>query len=162
MEETGEFTIDKTIIGSLSSETRILIISSLRQRRKTNAELARELALSPPTIHHHIDMLEKAGLIAPVKNDHKWIYYELTPFGHALLDPEKKMRVSVIASSVITIVMALGVVYTYLSMPVLNIRPWVPETESPFFMVFVIALIAVIMQMAILISLWYSGTRWGS
>ncbi len=157
MEEAGDYTIDKTTIDSLSSDTRILILSSLRERKKTNAELAKELSLTPPTIHHHLEVLEMADLVIPAKNDHKWIYYELTPFGYALLDPEKKMRVSVILSSIMTVVLALVIVYTYFTMPSLDIRPWVPGTGDPFLTLFAIAIFAVIVQAVILFHMLYKG-----
>lgn len=160
MDEAGEFTLDKTTISSLSSDSRIRILSSLRSRKKTNAELAKELGLAPPTILHHLDILEKSGLVLPEKTDHKWIYYELTPFGQALFDPEKKMRVSVIASSIMTVILAIGVMYTYLTMPSLNVRPWIPGTDNPFFALFIIAGFAVILQAVILFRMVYADKEY--
>jgi len=90
MEQAGEYTIDKTTIESLSSDTRIHILHSLRERKKTNAELAKEQSLAPPTILHHIEILKKADLVVTIGNGHKWVYYELTPFGRALVVPGEK------------------------------------------------------------------------
>ena len=56
---------------------------SIRNRKKTNAELAKELSLKPSTIHHHLERLKEAGLVEITEDGHKWIYYDLTPFGRA-------------------------------------------------------------------------------
>lgn len=159
MEESVNFIIDKITIDSLSSETRLLILSSLRKRRKTNAELAKELSLAPPTVLHHLEVLKRANLVEPVENEHKWIYYDLTPFGQALLDPEKKMRISILLSSTLTFAMAAVVVYTYFTIPSLNIRPWVPAGADPFFVLVATAVLAALVQAAVLIWVLCSGKR---
>jgi len=155
MDAEADYTIDKTTIDSLSSETRILILSSLRSRKKTNAELAKELSLTPPTIHHHLERLKEAGLVESTENDHKWIYFNLTPFGRALFNPEKKMNVSIILSSVLTFIVALTAIYTYFAMPSLNVRPWIPVIEDPFLRMFIVAIAAVIGQAVILVCITY-------
>jgi DNA-binding transcriptional ArsR family regulator len=150
MEPETDYTIDKTTIDSLSSETRVRILSSLRSRKKTNAELAKELSLAPPTIHHHLERLKNAGLVESPENDHKWIYFNLTPFGRALLNPDRKMNVSIILSSILTFFIALTAVYTYFAMPSLDIRPWIPVAGNPFLQMFIVAIVAVIGQIGIL------------
>jgi ArsR family transcriptional regulator, arsenate/arsenite/antimonite-responsive transcriptional repressor len=159
MDDAGDYTIDKTTIDSLSSDTRIFILSCLRERKKTNAELAKELSLTPPTIHHHLELLKKADLVVSVENDHKWIYYDLTPFGRALFLPEKQIRVSIILSSVLTFGMALAVFLTYLAMPSLDTRPWIPIIGDPFFRMFIVAVLAMAGQAVILVYTLYPG-RW--
>jgi len=151
MNEAGDYTIDKTTIRSLSSDTRIHILSSLRERKKTNAELAKELSLTPPTVHHHLELLKNAKLIIAVENDHKWVYYDLTPFGRALLVPGKTMKVSIILSSFLTFGLALAVVYTYFATPSLDTRPWIPVTGNPFLWMFIVAVLAVAGQAVILV-----------
>jgi DNA-binding transcriptional ArsR family regulator len=151
MEEAGDYTIDKTTIDSLSSETRILILSSLRERKKTNAELAKELSLTPPTIHHHLELLKNANLITPDGNDHKWVYYDLTPFGRSLLVPGNRMRVSILLSSFLTFIMASAVAYTYITTPSLDVKPWVPVAGDPFLVLFIIAGLAVCGQIVVLL-----------
>lgn len=150
MESDADYTIDKTTIDSLSSETRVLILSSLRSRRKTNAELAKELSLAPPTIHHHLEHLKDAGLVESAENNHKWIYFNLTPFGRALLNPDKKMNVSIVLSSILTFFVALTAICTYFATPSLNVRPWIPVAGDPFLQMFIIAVAAVVGQMGIL------------
>jgi DNA-binding transcriptional ArsR family regulator len=153
MNDDDGFTIDKITIDSLSSETRVLILSSIRNRKKTNAELAKELSLKPSTIHHHLERLKGAGLIQSEEDGHKWIYYDLTPFGRALLNPDKKMNVSIILSSVLTFIIALTAVYTYFAMPSLNAAPWIPVADDPFLEMFIIAVIAIIGQSLILVNI---------
>jgi ArsR family transcriptional regulator, arsenate/arsenite/antimonite-responsive transcriptional repressor len=151
MEDEISFTIDRTTIDSLSSDTRVLILSSIRNRKKTNADLAKELSLKPSTIHHHLERLKEAGLVESAEDGHKWIYYDLTLFGRALLNPEKKMNVSIILSSFLTFVVALMAVYTYFVMPHLNSAPWIPVVDDPFLQMFIIAVITVIGQVLILV-----------
>jgi len=155
MEETGEYTMNKVTIDSLSSDTRIHILSALRERKKTNAELAKELSLTPPTIHHHLEILKTADLVVAIANDHKWVYYDLTPFGRALLVPGKKIRVSVILSSVLTFITAVAVLYTYVTVPSLDIRPWVPANGGPFFWLLIIAIMAILAQVGVILYMIY-------
>jgi ArsR family transcriptional regulator, arsenate/arsenite/antimonite-responsive transcriptional repressor len=149
MENPAEYTIDKTTINSLSSDTRVLILTSLRDRQKTNAELSKELSLKSPTIHHHLERLKEAGLIESREDGHKWVYYRLTPFGIALFNPEKKMKVSIIMSAFLTFVTGLVAVVTYFAMPRLDIRIF-PGLDDPYFPLFIVAVVAVILQVVIL------------
>ena len=159
MEETADFTLDKNAIDSLSSDTRIRILSSLYNRRKTNAELARELSLAAPTIRHHLEHLKDAGLIEAQEDGHKWVYFQLTPFGMAIFNPDKKVRLSIILSAALTFCTALVAMITYISMPRLDILPWYPGFDDPFLLMFIVAVVAGIAQCAILVSvLWGSRT----
>lgn len=159
MEETADFTLDRNAIDSLSSDTRIRILSSLMDRRKTNAELARELSLAAPTIRHHLEHLKDAGLIEAHEDGHKWVYFQLTPFGRAIFNPEKKVRLSIILSAALTFCIALVAVTTYITMPRLDIRPWYPGYDDPFLPMFIVTVAAVIVQAGILVwVLWGSRT----
>jgi DNA-binding transcriptional ArsR family regulator len=150
MEGPVEYTIDKATIGSLSSDTRIQILRSLLQRRKTNAELCRELSLASPTIHHHLARLQEADLVESQEDGHKWVYYRLTPFGLALFNPDKKMKFSIAFSAILTFMVGFVAVITYLSIPRLQMKPSFPGLDDPFFPLLVIAVIALILQVAIL------------
>lgn len=150
MEDVTDFTLDRSAIDTLSSDTRIRILSSLRGRRKTNAELARELSLAAPTIRHHLEQLKEAGLIEAQEDGHKWVYFQLTPLGSALFNPDKRVRFSIILSSVLTFCTALAAVITYLILPRLDTRPWYPGFDDPFLPLFIVAGAAVVMQAGIL------------
>jgi ArsR family transcriptional regulator, arsenate/arsenite/antimonite-responsive transcriptional repressor len=152
MEDPAEYTIDRSTIGSLSSDTRIQILRSLLERRKTNAELGRELSLASPTIHHHLTRLEEAGLIESQEDGHKWVYYRLTPFGMALFNPEKKMKFSIAFSAILTFMVGFAAVVTYLSIPRLQMKPSFPGLDDPFFPLLVVAVVALILQGFILVS----------
>ena len=69
----------------------------------------------------------------------------------SLLNPDKKISVSIILSSVLTFVVALMAVYTYFAMPHLNSAPWIPVVDDPFLQMFIIAVITVIGQILILV-----------
>jgi ArsR family transcriptional regulator, arsenate/arsenite/antimonite-responsive transcriptional repressor len=149
MEDPAEYTLDKTTIDSLSSDTRILILSSLRARQKTNAELSKELSLKPPTIHHHLERLKESGLVESREDGHKWVYYRLTLFGEALFNPDKKMKLSIVLSAILTFITGLVAVFTYVSIPRLNIRIF-PGLDDPFFPMFIVAVVALVLQVLIL------------
>ncbi len=57
--------------------TRNQIIASLKTRRKTLAELSRELGLAPSTVYEHMQKLESEGIVRKVDEGRKWKYYEL-------------------------------------------------------------------------------------
>ncbi|MFA4860664.1 ArsR/SmtB family transcription factor [Methanoregula sp.] len=150
MEDPAEYTLDKTTIDSLSSDTRILILSSLRARQKTNAELSKELSLKPPTIHHHLELLKESGLVESREDGHKWVYFHLTPFGEALFNPDKKMKLSIILSAGLTFITGFVAVVTFFAVPRLNIRIF-PGLDDPFFPMIVVAVTAVVLQVLVLV-----------
>lgn len=151
MEDDADYTLDKSAIDSLSSDTRIQILSSLKNRRKTNAELAKELSLTSPTIHHHLERLCEAGLIEAQDDGHKWVYYRLTPFGLALFNPEKRVRISIILSAAITVCTSVTALVTFFTLPRLHIKPFYPGFDDPFLPMFVIATGALVLQILILV-----------
>ncbi|MFA4878253.1 MAG: winged helix-turn-helix domain-containing protein [Methanoregula sp.] len=150
MEDPAEYTLDKSTIDSLSSETRVSILASLHNRQKTNAELSKELDLKPPTIHHHLELLKEAGLIESREDGHKWVYYRLTSFGQALFNPEKRMKVSIILSTVLTFVTGLVAIGTFFVQPRLSVRIF-PGLEDPFLPMFIVAVVAISLQVVILV-----------
>lgn len=150
-----EYIVDKNTIDNLSSDTRIRILTSLQERKKTNAELSRELSLQPSTLHYHLEKLRESGLIESLETQHKWIYYHLTPFGEALLVPDKNHRWSIILSALLTFVTGFTSLYTYYSLPRLDISPYFPWGEDPVLVLFMIIIPAMILQAIILlIHLW--------
>ena len=151
MEDPAEYTINKSTIDSLSSDSRILILSSLRNRQKTNAELAKELSLKSPTIHHHLDRLKEAGLVESREDGHKWVYYRLTPFGQALFNPDKRMKLSIVLSAILTIITGLVAVATFFTIPRLHLKPFYPGFDDPFFPLYVVAVITIVIQIVILV-----------
>ncbi|WP_052418631.1 ArsR/SmtB family transcription factor [Methanolacinia paynteri] len=158
--DKSEVILDKEIFEVLSSDKRIDILKSLNTRRKTNSELAREFSLQESTMHHHLMKLEEAGLIQPVDSKNKWIYYELTAKGDAILNPDKDTRFTILISSLLTYIAAFAAFYTYISIPKLSSKPFdqgILESltrhlaTSPFLSLFVICLIIAIAQTIVLV-----------
>ncbi len=97
--------VDRETIKALASESRLNILKNLGERRKMPAELQRSLGLSASTIVEHLSTLEKTGLVKRIETGHKWVYYELTEKGQALVQPRFPTK--------FVIVLALGVVFAF-------------------------------------------------
>ncbi|WP_456477702.1 winged helix-turn-helix domain-containing protein [Geoglobus ahangari] len=79
----------------LLDRTRIQILKILGERRHTLSELSKRLNLSKTTVLHHLKILEKSGYIVRVDEGRKWIYYELSDDGRAILR-WKTVRVAIL------------------------------------------------------------------
>ena len=85
----GKITLDADTFRALASSTRLTVLKSLDERRKTLTELSRDLALNKATVHEHMALLTAAGLVKKRDDEgRKWIYYELTWTGQRILHPE--------------------------------------------------------------------------
>lgn len=84
-----EVVIDRALLKAIGAESRISILKSLLERRKTQSELADGLSLSAPTVLEHLDHLEGAGLVQKIDEGRKWKYYEITQKGRRLVKPSK-------------------------------------------------------------------------
>ncbi len=84
-----EIVLDRRTFEALAMESRVKILKALKERRKTQSELSKELSLAPSTVSEHLEKMLDAGLIARKKDHHKWIYYELTEKGQHILSPQK-------------------------------------------------------------------------
>jgi DNA-binding MarR family transcriptional regulator len=104
----AEITLDRKTFEALAMETRIQILKSLKERRKMQAELAKELGLAASTVSQHLEKMEEAGLVARKHSGKKWIYYDLTEKGREIVS-QKKTSVYVFALSVALILMLVGV-----------------------------------------------------
>ena len=102
-----EITLDKKTLEALALDSRIDILKALKQRRKTQAELARELKLSAPTISEHLSKMIKAGLVKKEKQGKKWIYYKLTEKGSQIIQP-RVTTAFVFALSLSIVLMFIG------------------------------------------------------
>ena len=81
-------TLDRSTFRALASDSRVALLKALGERRKTPSELARESGLTVQSVSEHLEHLKKAGLAARVETGRKWVYYELTPKGRGVLQPE--------------------------------------------------------------------------
>ncbi len=73
-----KITLDRKSFEALAANTRVQILKSLNQRRKTLSELASQLKLSPSTVKEHMVMLQEAQLVEMKDEGRKWKYYELS------------------------------------------------------------------------------------
>lgn len=90
------------------SSTKIKIIQSLKERRKTLSEISRELDLSKSTVHAHLDDLCEAGFVRRLdNNNHKWVYYELTEKAELFLKKYLRKTALIISSSVISLLASI-------------------------------------------------------
>ncbi len=90
-----KISLDQEALLLLSSETRMEILRSIADRRKTLSELSKEIGISKSSVKDHLEKLEKAGLIRRVDEGRKWIYYEITKEGAKIVRPEPERRVIV-------------------------------------------------------------------
>jgi Predicted transcriptional regulators len=76
------------MLSALANPHRLRVLAALRERRAYVSELARELGMSRPLLHMHLQVLEKAGLVVghhEVSAEGKALrYYEVTNFDEQL------------------------------------------------------------------------------
>ncbi|MBU0591528.1 winged helix-turn-helix domain-containing protein [Candidatus Micrarchaeota archaeon] len=89
--------LDRRSFEALAVDTRIRILKSLKERRKTLTELAKEQKMSVSGIKEHLTTLERVELIDKIDDGHKWKYYELTKKGREIIGP-KEVRVWILLS----------------------------------------------------------------
>ncbi len=100
----NEITIDRKTLKALGADTRLNILKSLTKRRKTQAELAKELQLSAPSIKEHVGQLLSAQLVEVIDTGRKWKYYSLTQKGKAIAEPMSAKIWFILGITLLTIV----------------------------------------------------------
>lgn len=98
-----EIKLDSGVFKALSSDTRMDIIRSLGDRRKTVTELSRDLDISKSTAHEHLSRLNEADLVDKADSGNKWVYYELTKKAENILNPGRETRLILFALSGIAV-----------------------------------------------------------
>lgn len=96
--------LDDKSFKALSSDSRVGILKSLGERRRTLSELSQKLDLGNSTVKEHCDILIDAELIKLVDEGRKWKYYQLTQKGKQIIMPGLMDEVRVL------IVLCLGVI----------------------------------------------------
>lgn len=83
------------VLAALANPHRLRIVAALARRRNYVSRLARELRISRPLLHLHLQKLEAAGLVEgslELSEDGKAMkYYEVSPFAMTLT-PESVAR----------------------------------------------------------------------
>lgn len=77
--------IDVATLKALSADSRLKILKLLSGHRATGADISKRLGLSPSTVNEHLKKLESSGLITRIESGNKWIYYDVSEKGRALM-----------------------------------------------------------------------------
>ncbi|MFZ5501776.1 MAG: ArsR/SmtB family transcription factor, partial [Candidatus Micrarchaeota archaeon] len=93
----GKIVLDRKSFEALAVDSRVRILKSLKERRKTLSEVASEQKMSLSGVKEHLETLERVGLIAKKDDGHKWKYYELTKKGMDIVAP-RELRVWILLS----------------------------------------------------------------
>lgn len=88
--DADSITLDNSTFKALASQTRVGLLKSLDARRKTASELSHELGATVQGISEHLHSLQQAGLVERKESGRKWVYYQLTAKGSAVLHPDSK------------------------------------------------------------------------
>ena len=105
--------IDKETIDVLGSKTRIEIMKSLSERRKTITELSKELKLAKSTVSEHVVKLENTNLIIKKDSVRKWKYYELTSKGNTIIKPKPTLPFAFVLTLGIILIISSGMMMNY-------------------------------------------------
>lgn len=98
----GEIVLDRESFKALASGKRVALLKSLLQRRKTASETAKETGVTVQTASEHLKQLEGAGLVQRAEDGRKWVYYELTGKGRAVVEPSPKNFLVLLALSALS------------------------------------------------------------
>jgi DNA-binding transcriptional ArsR family regulator len=107
----GKITLDLNAFKALAADTRISILKSLGKRRKTLSELAEEQKLGASTVKEHLEVLQKAELVAQFDDGHKWKYWELTSKGKKIVYPEETQILVVLGGSFIALLAGIYLLF---------------------------------------------------
>jgi len=96
---SGEIILNRDLFRILASTKRIIILKKLAIKRMTISELSRDLHMAKSTVHEHLTLMTGVGLVITGPDNHRWKYYEITPKGNLLLEPDISMRFVLMLSS---------------------------------------------------------------
>ncbi len=94
---TMRIELDKESLFALASDTRLDLLKSLRSKRRTVTQLARQLDMDKAGVYRHLEKLESGGFVKKFE-DHGFIYYGLTWRARGLISPEDNTTVVVLLS----------------------------------------------------------------
>ena len=112
-----EFRVSKSMLKTISAETRTDILKALENRPMTASELSRYLKKHVTTVSEHLDMLKDYGLVERIERPgRKWIYYKLTGGGNKILHP-RNYRVVFVLSTIFLIFLSGTFLYNVDALP---------------------------------------------
>lgn len=93
-----EFKVSKSLLKTLTVDTRTNILKALDNRPMTASELSRKLDKHVTTISEHLQKLKNSNLVERVERPgRKWVYYKLTRPGRSIINPESYRWVFVLS-----------------------------------------------------------------
>ncbi len=107
--------LDEKSFKALSADSRVSILKSLGERRRTLSELSQKLSLGNSTIKEHCDILVQAELIKQIDEGRKWKYYELTQKGKQIILPTLFDEVKVLIILCFSTIIVGGFVFMMLN-----------------------------------------------
>lgn len=117
--EDEKIVLDKESFEALAVGTRVKILKSLKERRKTLSELAKEIGMSVSGIKEYLEILEKTHLIEKIDDGHKWKYYELTKKGKNIVHPQEFRVLVLLTFSIIALIGSIFMMSASVEEPVM-------------------------------------------
>ena len=105
--DDDKIVLDRKSFEALAVDTRVKILKSLKERRKTLTEIAKEEDMSVSGIKEHLSILESVGLIEKIDDGHKWKYYELTKKGREVVGPKEVRVLIILSTSILALLVSL-------------------------------------------------------
>jgi DNA-binding transcriptional ArsR family regulator len=68
----------------LADKTRLMILGLLTREELCECEVTSALGLTQPTASHHLNILERSGLVS-TRREGKWVFYSVVPTTKVLL-----------------------------------------------------------------------------
>ncbi|MEW6035826.1 MAG: winged helix-turn-helix domain-containing protein [Candidatus Micrarchaeota archaeon] len=129
--EEDKIVLDRRSFEALAVDSRVKILKSLKERRKTLSEIAKEQGMSVSGVKEHLETLEKVGLIEKRDDGHKWKYYELTRKGSDIVAP-RELRVWILLSiSMVALVASMVAIFSPPQLAADALAPEAPAPEAP-------------------------------
>jgi DNA-binding transcriptional ArsR family regulator len=110
--DEDKIVLDRKSFEALAVDTRVRILKSLRERRKTLTEISNEQDMSVSGIKEHLEVLEQVGLIKKIDDGHKWKYYELTKKGNEIVAPKEVKVLILLSTSIVALLASLLVMFS--------------------------------------------------
>ena len=119
----GEVALTKQQAKSLFSDTRMLVLKALHERRMTVSELSTKLLLNKATVHAHLNELVESNFIKRIEDDRKWVYYDLTDNGKNVVSPKDSIKFILLLS--VGILGLIAVFFLIFQMGLFSVLPFV-------------------------------------
>ncbi len=107
---------DRKVADAVLSDCRIKILRNLSKRRMTAAELTHKIGVQKNAIYKHLDKLLDAQIVRRIDDiERKWVYYELTEKGSAIVSSKRLQIFVIISSGIGTLFLGMFLMARYFS-----------------------------------------------